>query len=561
MAAFLAAASSVTRPLGALPHDPHCRPTTPQDYPHAHHHPRSSSGPEADIEEILRAVNKLEKAALAPEVTAPPQCPDGCPSRQPAHSSAPRHRSVRLLSEDGVGSEMVRPIHRGGARPMAPQAEPTFLREAAARAGMVPYIDQAEPDPPWAPPSPPPFFTITPPSPPPPPPPPLPPVTREQLVKAARAGDLVLLGGIGGTGAAPNPVDEGEDEEDEEGEMHAESPSGSGDDEEWPSPPAPPSPTASPMPSASVSASPTPSPESLAESLATQIMDMAWPDLPERTVPPSNTEAREWGEAVARLEPLAARALNASVVGPPQTSPSPAPPSPSPSPAPPSPSPSPSPVPPLPVVLASQMFDEELPRIGAFTWMTPPSPSPSSSPPPPPASPSTPPPPRGKRLRRSWRGPGGYLAVLNASGATARVADPRQGRAGVPLVRGELSLVALHDPASWNADAAGISPWELQEQLTPFDAAAGEQPSPQPSPEPTPQKSAEPAPQIEYRTALLGHAGVPAPKPAPTPQPKPRQGLTPSQLAMLHGLNLGMLGTFTLFILIGFASIAKACRS
>ena len=54
-----------------------------------------------------------------------------------AHPRSPR--SVRLLSEDGVGSEMVRPLHRGGARPMAPQT-PGLLADAQrlARADLAP---------------------------------------------------------------------------------------------------------------------------------------------------------------------------------------------------------------------------------------------------------------------------------------------------------------------------------------------------------------------------------------------------------------------------------------
>jgi hypothetical protein len=120
------------------------------------------------------------------------------------------------------------------------------------------------------------------------------------------------------------------------------------------------------------------------------------------------------------------------------------------------------------------------------------------------------------------------------------------GVAAVPLLRGELSLAALHDPVAWDAHAAGIDPWELREQ------AEQEPPAPLPSP-----AGVGFVPQIALHTALLDARQQPAVRQAAGASQPP----TAAQLLALRYLSLGMLSAFTALVLIGTGSVVKAFRA
>ena len=73
--------------------------------------------------------------------------------------------------------------------------------------------------------------------------------------------------------------------------------------------------------------------------------------------------------------------------------------------------------------------------------------------------------------------PAAQLRHRGNGSAWALAAEP--GVAAVPLLHGELTLAALHDPVSWDAHAAGIDPWEVKEMAQPSQPSQPSQQQPQ----------------------------------------------------------------------------------
>ena len=207
------------------------------------------------------------------------------------------------------------------------------------------------------------------------------------------------------------------------------------------------------------------------------------------------------------------------------------------------PSPSPTPAPPTPPTPAPPTAQPQLP-----------SPSPRASPA---ATLHAPPTLPTAQLRH--RGNGSTWALAAAA------AEP--GVAAVPLLHGELTLAALHEPASWDAHAAGIDPWEVKEMSQPSqrqpqppqeEVKHAQQPQ-QPQQASVPTDSTGPAalgsvPQITHRTALLDAKAA-----EPTTRPRVYNP-SAAQLLVLRGLSLGMLLALTILVSIGAGSVVKAFR-
>ena len=138
----------------------------------------------------------------------------------------------------------------------------------------------------------------------------------------------------------------------------------------------------------------------------------------------------------------------------------------------------------------------------------------------------------------------------------AAAAEP--GVAAVPLLHGELTLAALHEPVSWDAHAAGIDPWEVKEMSQPSQRQPQQpqeevkhvQPPQQPQQASVAIDSVGPAalgsvPQITHRTALLDAKAA-----EPTTRPRVYNP-SAAQLLVLRGLSLGMLLALTILVSIG----------
>jgi hypothetical protein len=134
----------------------------------------------------------------------------------------------------------------------------------------------------------------------------------------------------------------------------------------------------------------------------------------------------------------------------------------------------------------------------------------------------------------------------NGSAWALAAADDEPGVVAVPLLHGELTLAALHEPVSWDAHAAGIDPWEVKEMS-------------QPSQQQPPTDAVGPAalgfvPQIAHRTALLDA------KPAEQTNRPLVYNPSAAQLLVLRGLSLGMLLALTALVSTGAGSVVKAFR-
>ena len=153
----------------------------------------------------------------------------------------------------------------------------------------------------------------------------------------------------------------------------------------------------------------------------------------------------------------------------------------------------------------------------------------------------------------------------NGSTWALAAAAAKPGVAAVPLLRGELTLAALHEPVSWDAHAAGIDPWEVKEMSQPSQRQPQQpqeevkhvQPPQQPQQASVAIDSVGPAalgsvPQITHRTALLDAKAA-----EPTTRPRVYNP-SAAQLLVLRGLSLGMLLALTILVSIGTGSVVKA---
>ena len=380
------------------------------------------------------------------------------------------------------------------------------LMDAAERAGLFSYVSVPLVDPP-APPSPPPEQLLPPPSPPAVPRPPLPHVTitRAALARAEHTGDLVLLAQAGGRGADAPPSPT-EDGPAESGAREESSEQGREES----------SGEFARLRDLQVSQV-----AALRDLLATASSMTADVEPSPAAVQPSPAAMPPPAAAVLRFSPSSVPSPGSQASAP---SPTPAPPTP------------PTPAPPT----AQPQLPSPSPRASPAATLY--------------AHPTLP----TAQLRH--RGNGSTWALAAAA------AEP--GVAAVPLLHGELTLAALHEPVSWDAHAAGIDPWEVKEMSQPSqrqpqppqEETKHAQPQPQqPQQASVPTDATGPAalgsvPQITHRTALLDAKAA-----EPTTRPRVYNP-SAAQLLVLRGLSLGMLLALTILVSIGAGSVVKAFR-
>ena len=404
----------------------------------------------------------------------------------------------------------------GGARPMAQHDSPLIdaaaraamaspLMDAAERAGLFSYVSVPMVDPP-APPSPPPEQLLPPQSPPAVPRPPLPHVTitRAALARAEHTGDLVLLAQAGGRGADAPPSPT-EDGPAENGAREESSEQGREES----------SGELARLRDLQVFQA-----AALRDLLATASSMTADVEPSPAAVQPPPAAMPPPAAAVLRFSPSSVPSPGSQASAP---SPTPAPPT------------TPAPVPPT----AQPQLPSPSPRASPAATLY--------------AHPTLP----TAQLRH--RGNGSTWALAAAA------AEP--GVAAVPLLHGELTLAALHEPVSWDAHAAGIDPWEVKEMSQPSQRQPQQpqeevkhvQPPQQPQQASVAIDSVGPAalgsvPQITHRTALLDAKAA-----EPTTRPRVYNP-SAAQLLVLRGLSLGMLLALTILVSIGTGSVVKAFR-